>query len=627
MKHFFISLTLLLCFLMPAMAQSDVQVTEDTRASWVASARQVIDYLLDKHANHNRIYDARDFGLPAPDTLRLKTSDGLNIFAYEVCPQKPKGVVICLSGIENPSVTAYYGHAAEFLKADVATIMPDLRGHGKSDGNRLCLGYEETLDVKAVTDYVKECDKYHGVPVIVMGVSMGGSVAIRSISENKDIDALISLSAFSSLEDFMRVYHEALLPMIPASELDGVVAAVVKDKFGVDSRTSSPIYAVRGLNNRPVLLMHSRQDSQVPFACYGRLLSEMQKYTNDIDTLVVEGDEHFITPDFTAPDKEYMRRIMRFVRKLTVKHPYVRTEEFVELMELVARFADNTVFNDSIAPRYQKDCDQWCGELRNHPAVQWLAGQLPVYGIGYDAVPWMGAHLRWTDNGFVTIPNANKEYKRWPKKAIREFLPLLSDFYRKSRFSEFYRQHEDMYKTAVDAARMTMADYIDLDWFGKFFNTELTCDFGIIVGLNNGGGSFSIDRTKPGQRPEKIAVMLYGERKDGTPCYYRDSEEDKILVHEYCHSFIQPSAKYRKAGMRLLNEHRKKMNSMGYGTWKNIVEESLVRVSVIRYLIDHGYSDEDIRKEIEIEHKYYGFVWLPTDIEWYKGNPLSLFED
>ena len=97
MKYFSISLTLSLCLLMPAMAQSDVQVTEDTRATWVASARQVIDYLLDKHANHNRIYDARDFGLPAPDTLRLKTRDGLNIFAYEICPQKPKGVVILKS--------------------------------------------------------------------------------------------------------------------------------------------------------------------------------------------------------------------------------------------------------------------------------------------------------------------------------------------------------------------------------------------------------------------------------------------------------------------------------------------------------------------------------------------------
>ena len=117
------------------------------REKCVAAGRQVIDYLVDKHVNYDRIYDARDFGLPAPDSLRLKTADGFGIFAYEICPEQPKGVVICLSGIENPSVTAFYGHAAEFYKAGVATIMPDLRGHGKSDGNRICLAYEETRDV------------------------------------------------------------------------------------------------------------------------------------------------------------------------------------------------------------------------------------------------------------------------------------------------------------------------------------------------------------------------------------------------------------------------------------------------------------------------------------------------
>ena len=155
--------------------------------NWVAAGRQVIDYLVDKHVDYNVIYDARDFGLPTPDSLHLKTADGFGIFAYEICPEQPKGVVICLSGIENPSVTAFYGHAAEFYKADVATIMPDLRGHGKSDGNRICLAYEETRDVKAVTDYIKSNVKYKGVPVIVMGVSMGGAVSIRSIGENKDI--------------------------------------------------------------------------------------------------------------------------------------------------------------------------------------------------------------------------------------------------------------------------------------------------------------------------------------------------------------------------------------------------------------------------------------------------------
>ena len=621
----FISLLLVACSM--SAFEAKAQETNE-QEQWVAAGRHVIDYLVDKHVDYNVVYDARDFGLPAPDSLTLKTADGFGIFAYEICPEQPKGVVICLSGIENPSVTAFYGHAAEFYKASVATIMPDVRGHGKSDGNRICLAYEETCDVKAVTDYIKGNAKYKDVPVIVMGVSMGGAVAIRSIGENKDIDALISLSAFSSVEDFMHAYREAFLPMVPAAALNGVMGDVISNKYGVDAAKYSPLYALRGLNNRPVLMMHSREDSQVPYTCFGKLAAEASKYTIDLDTMSVDGDEHFICKDFTDPsaDREYMRHVMRFIRKLTSSHPYVKTEEGVELMELVARFADNTVFNDSLAPRYQKDCDEWFSAWRKHPAVVWLHNQLPVYSIGYEAIPWLGAHLRCTGNGLELIPNANKQYKRWPKKAVREFLPLLTDFYQKSRFSEFYRQHQQMYKQAVDAARVIMADYVDLDWFGTFFNKEATADFGIIVGLNNGGGSFSIERTKPGERPEKIAVMLYGENEDGTPWYFRDSEIDKILVHEFCHSFITADKKYKKIGTRLLKEHRKKLNSVGYGIWENVIEETLVRVSVIRYLVDHGYSDEAIREEISSQHKYYGFTWLPTDIEWYKGNVLKIFD-
>ena len=596
--------------------------------NWKAAERQVIDYLVDKHVDYDVVYDARDFGLPAPDSLTLKTADGFSIFAYEVCPEQLKGVVICLSGIENPSVTAFYGHAAEFYKANVATIMPDLRGHGKSDGNRICLAYEEARDVKAVTDYIKSNAKYKDVPVIVLGVSMGGAVAIRSIGENKDIDGLIALSAFSSLEDFLQASREAFLPMIPAEQLAGITRQVVKEKYGVDSSVSSPLYALRGLNNRPVLMMHSRQDSQVPYSCFEKLATEASKYTIDLDTMTVEGDEHFICKDFTKPsaDKKYMRQVMRFIRKLTSSHPYVKTEEGVELMEIVARFADNTVFNDSIAPLYQKDCNQWFAALKGHPAVVWLHNQLPVYCIGYEAIPWLGAHLRCTENGLELIPNANKQYKRWPRKAIKEFMPLLTDFYLKSNFSEFYRQHQQMYRRAVDAARVTMADYVDLDWFSSFFQKEATEDFGIIIGLNNGAGSFSIERTIPGKRPEKIAVMLYGEDEDGTPWYFRDSEIDKILVHEFCHSFIMPDKRYKDIGSRLLKEHRKKLNSVGYGIWENVIEETLVRASVIRYLIDHGYSEESIREEINNQHEYYGFTWLPKDIDWYKGDVLEIFD-
>lgn len=588
----------------------------------------VLEYLTHRHANHNIIYDARHFGLPVPDSLRLTTTDGYGIFAYELCPEKPKGVVICLSGIENPSVTAYYGHVAEFFKSGLAAILPDLRGHGKSDGDRLCLAYNETADVKAITDYIKSRPQYRELPIIVMGVSMGGAVAIRSAAENSDIDALVTLSSFSSVEDFLTAASPALLPGIDASLIPEAVSKVVKDMFGVDAGTCSPLHAARQMAQRPVLLMHSTNDSQVPFLCYRKLLKELNIGTGDIDTLTVEGDRHFICDDFTKPaaDKEYMRKLMRFLNKVTSRHPYICTDENVELMELIARMAGNSVFTDSLAPRYQADCERWFGKWRNHPAVTWMRKQLPKYGISYDAVPWMGAHLVWKDDRFDVIPNCNKEYKRWPKKAIRQFLPLLTDFYRKTCFHDFYTAHDEMNSAAVASAKRNIADYIDLDWFADFFKVGQPADFGIIVGLNNGAGSFSVERHRPGMNPEKIAVLLYAERKDGTPWYSCDGEEDKILVHEFCHSYIKPLKKYKKKGKELIRQHGDRLSKMGYGNWKNVVEETLVRASVIRYMIDHGYSNEAVAEEIRNEHMYYGFTWLPEDVEWYKGDILSFFE-
>lgn len=157
-------------------------------------AAGLLHLFCDKHVTYHRVYRAEEAGLPDPDTLWLTTADGFRIHTLEVKPEgEVKGAVICISGIENPSVTAFYGHAREFREIGLTTLMPDLRGHGDSDGDRICLAYNETADIKAVTEYVKAT--YTDIPVIVMGLSMGGGVAIRSIGENDDIDALITLSA------------------------------------------------------------------------------------------------------------------------------------------------------------------------------------------------------------------------------------------------------------------------------------------------------------------------------------------------------------------------------------------------------------------------------------------------
>lgn len=274
-----------------------------------------IELICDKHVNYRKVYQASEAGLPSPDTLWLKTTDGFRIYTLEVKPEgEVKGAVICLSGIENPSVTAFYGHAREFRKLGLTTLMLDVRGHGESDGDRICLAYHETSDVKAVTEYIKKA--YSDIPVIVMGVSMGGAIAIRSIGENEDIDALVSMSAFSSLQDFIGYQFGRFISPVLAAPAKLSTALYAGIKFDCNGFKDTPLEAISKLNGRPALLMHSRKDSQVPFLCFEKLTKKASLMTKDLRTYVVDGDEHFITSSFGIPedDEAYNTILLTFVK-------------------------------------------------------------------------------------------------------------------------------------------------------------------------------------------------------------------------------------------------------------------------------------------------------------------------
>ena len=87
--------------------------------------------------------------------LVLTTADGLNVVAYEVAVEQPNAAVIFLSGIHNPSVTAFFGHARMLLDQGYASILLEMRAHGESEGEVIALGFEEYRDAQAVVDYSK----------------------------------------------------------------------------------------------------------------------------------------------------------------------------------------------------------------------------------------------------------------------------------------------------------------------------------------------------------------------------------------------------------------------------------------------------------------------------------------
>jgi acylglycerol lipase len=98
--------------------------------------------------------------------------------------RKPRGVVVIVPGFNSHS--GYYGWVAEqFVASGLAVYAVDLRGRGKSDGERF---YVETF-----ADYVSDVDivvktaksRELGLPVFLLGHSAGGVVACMYTLENQ----------------------------------------------------------------------------------------------------------------------------------------------------------------------------------------------------------------------------------------------------------------------------------------------------------------------------------------------------------------------------------------------------------------------------------------------------------
>lgn len=260
------------------------------------------------------LYEASDFGLQ--ETQRyLQTEDGLSVWTSEIGTEQPKAVIIYLSGIVQPSVTYFYGHAKFMKENGYASFLLEVRGHGNSDGNRICLGYEETRDVKAVVDYISSDPRYAGVPIVLHGVSMGGAIAVNAFGQINEIDGLIAMSAYSSFEDVITDQLDQYgIPKPLRAYLKSLISTSLRLVFGKESVNAiKPIVQIKNAKEKPVLLIASTGDTEVPFVNTQRL----KEAHPNAEIWVRDSWEHFIVRDCDfknmSQDKEYCDVILNFL--------------------------------------------------------------------------------------------------------------------------------------------------------------------------------------------------------------------------------------------------------------------------------------------------------------------------
>ena len=193
--------------------------------------------------------------------FRVRAADGI-VLDGRFFPGEHRSLIILASG---------YGDTqdqmlpfAEFLhQAGFSVLTYNSRARIPSGGKYVTLGVFEQRDMLSVISYAigrPDVDSSH---VGVLGISMGGSVAVLSAATDKRISAVVDDSGFSDAPRVIAASFEHFIHL-PAFPFAPLTIAIADYRAGIDVNRVRPMDAIGRVSPRPLLIIHETNDSVVP---------------------------------------------------------------------------------------------------------------------------------------------------------------------------------------------------------------------------------------------------------------------------------------------------------------------------------------------------------------------------
>ena len=304
----------------------------------------------------------------------------------------------------------------------------------------------------------------------------------------------------------------------------------------------------------------------------------------------------------------------------------VEVSETVELMAILSRTAGLKEYSKDLAGQYTKDTEAWFASYKEHPIISYYQGCHDKYDISYDAVMSMAVHLNINKGKVVFVGETSDLEKRWKDINVDDFVGRLNQFYKDTRFHDFFEQHRSFYEAGMKSFEENVMQFFHQEWYARFYGTEPTEQFRVIVGFTYGDNNNGVARQLKGQPKEVFAICGYQLNATSNRPYWDAS----ILIHEFNHSFVNPLldnaanvSLMQKWGMKLLQFSQPEMVNQAYVDWETVINESVVRAAVIIYLIDHNLVNKNTGNFIFNETWRCGFRWLPelvTSLRYYSSH-------
>jgi pimeloyl-ACP methyl ester carboxylesterase len=168
------------------------------------------------------------------------------------CAGKRRGTLVYLHGVSDNRMSSA-GVLERFCKLGYDVISYDSRAHGASGGDACTYGFYEKRDLARILDTLAPG------PVVLIGSSLGGAVALQLAAIDKRIAAVVAAESFS---DFRTVATERAPWFFTTSTIKSAFQHAEKEgRFSIDA--VSPVLAA-GEITTPVLLIHGEMDIATP---------------------------------------------------------------------------------------------------------------------------------------------------------------------------------------------------------------------------------------------------------------------------------------------------------------------------------------------------------------------------
>jgi pimeloyl-ACP methyl ester carboxylesterase len=215
-------------------------------------------------------------------THHVLTPDGIQISFDLYQESERETVLIICPGFFQSKETPTFQRLAQALAEEQDVLAMDFRGHGRSTG-RFTFSAREGADLAATLEWART--RYRRIGVI--GFSLGGAVAINTLSRNQDqVRSLIAVSAPTSFEE---IEFKFWTPEAMRTGLQGLEPGAGCRPGSLFVRKERPLDSIRQLQGLPTLFIHGTRDVIIGVEHSRRLYaaaSEPKELT------IIEGGSH-----------------------------------------------------------------------------------------------------------------------------------------------------------------------------------------------------------------------------------------------------------------------------------------------------------------------------------------------